>query len=70
MPAGRSLYGTLSEQLADEHSFANGLRRIIDVRDRFGIATATQLDIPDVANKAELVMVHELRDGDDPDDRR
>jgi maltose alpha-D-glucosyltransferase/alpha-amylase len=63
MPAGRSLYGTLSEQLADEHSFANGLRRILDVRDRFGIATATQLDVPDVADKAELVMVHELRDG-------
>ena len=30
MPPGRSLYGTLSEQLADEHSFASGLRRILD----------------------------------------
>src|SRR6187401_772083 len=32
MPAARSLYGSLPEQLADEDSFANGLRRIIEVR--------------------------------------
>ena len=61
MPAGRSLYGTLPEQLADEHSFANGLRRIIAVRDEYGIATATQIDVPEVANKAELIMVHRAR---------
>jgi trehalose synthase len=63
MPAGRSLYGTLGEQLADPDSFASGLRRILDVRRRYGIATATQIDVPDVADKAELVMVHELADG-------
>lgn len=63
MPAGRSLYGTLAEQLSDQDSFASGLRRILEVRSRHGIATATQLDVPDVSNKAELVMVHELPDG-------
>jgi maltose alpha-D-glucosyltransferase/alpha-amylase len=62
MPAARSLYGTLPDQLADEHSFANGLRRIIAVRDEYGIATATQVDVPEVANKAELIMVHRLAD--------
>jgi trehalose synthase len=63
MPACRSLYGTLPDQLADEDSFANGLRAIIDVRDRYGIATAKQIDVPEVGNKAELIMVHELADG-------
>ena len=63
MPAGRSLYGTLSEQLADPNSFASGLRRILEVRSRHGVATARQLDVPDVSNKAELIMVHELADG-------
>src|SRR3954451_21192091 len=63
MPAGRSLYGTLSEQLADPDSFARGLQRILEVRRRYGIATAEQIDVPDVSHKAELVMVHRLRDG-------
>jgi maltose alpha-D-glucosyltransferase/alpha-amylase len=63
MPAGRSLYGTLPEQLADPSSFASGLRRILEVRRRHGIATARQIDVPDVSNKAELVLVHELADG-------
>ncbi|WP_372517929.1 maltose alpha-D-glucosyltransferase [Solirubrobacter phytolaccae] len=63
MPAGRSLYGSLPEQLADPASFASGLRRILDVRGQHGIATAKQIDIPDVSNKAELVMVHELDGG-------
>lgn len=63
MPAGRSLYGSLPEQLADPGSFASGLRKILDVRNRHAIAAARQIDIPDVSNKAELVMVHELDDG-------
>src|SRR4051794_28767194 len=64
MPPGRSLYGPLPDQLADPNSFANGLRRIIEVRDRYGIAAAKQIDVPEVGNKAELIMVHELADGD------
>jgi trehalose synthase len=63
MPAGRSLYGTLGDQLADPGSFASGLKRILEVRARHGIATATQIDVPDVSNKAELIMVHALSDG-------
>ena len=60
MPPGRSLYGTLGEQLADPDSFARRLARIIEVRRRSGIATATQIDVPDVSHKSELVMVHNL----------
>jgi hypothetical protein len=62
MPAGRSLYGTLSAQLADETSFARGLQRILEVRRKYKIASAEQIDVPDVAHKAELVMVHRLPD--------
>jgi trehalose synthase len=62
LPAGRSLYGTLPEQLADEHSFASQLRRIIDVRRRCKIAMGVQLDVPQVSHRSLLVMVHRLDD--------
>jgi trehalose synthase len=60
MPPAPSLYGTLPEQLADPDSFARRLARILDVRRRSGIATATQIDVPDVSHKSVLVMVHNL----------
>ncbi|BAH52726.1 maltose alpha-D-glucosyltransferase [Rhodococcus opacus] len=62
IPRGRSLYGSLPVQLQDPNSFARRLARIIDVRNRFGIATAVQLDVPTVSHKGLLVMVHELAD--------
>jgi trehalose synthase len=64
MPKGTALYGSLPEQLADETSFISGLRDILAVRAHYGIATATQLDVPPVSNKAMLVMVHRLEKGD------
>jgi hypothetical protein len=64
MPKGTTLYGPLPAQLADETSFINGLRDILAVRAHYGIATATQLDVPPVSNKAMLVMVHRLEKGD------
>ena len=39
-----------------------GCARIIDVRTACGIATAVQVDIPEVSHRAELVMVHRLAD--------
>lgn len=60
MPQGRSLYGTLPEQLQDPTSFASRLREVIRVRDDYGLATATQVDVPAVSHKAMLVMVHVL----------
>jgi trehalose synthase len=62
LPVGRSLYGGLEEQLADEGSFACGLQRIIAVRRSYRIATAAQIDVPEVSHKAMLVMVHRLHD--------
>ena len=63
MPRGRSLYGSLPEQLKKENSFVSRLRDILAVRRRCGIATSTQIDIPAVSNKALLVMVHRLDSG-------
>ncbi|MBP2366246.1 maltose alpha-D-glucosyltransferase [Pseudonocardia parietis] len=63
MPRGRSLYGALPEQLADETSFARQMQAILKVRKHSGVATARQVDVPDVAHRGLLVMVHALDDG-------
>jgi trehalose synthase len=60
MPRGTSLYGSLPDQLKDANSFASRLRDILTVRSRYRIATSVQVDVPQVANKAMLVMVHLL----------
>lgn len=60
MPRARALYGTLPEQLKRKTSFASRLRELLRIRNRFGIATARQVDVPDVAHPGMLVMVHEL----------
>ena len=64
MPRGAALYGPLPDQLADPDSFASRLSRILAVRKRYGIASAKQVDVPDVSHKAMLVMVHELTDAE------
>jgi trehalose synthase len=60
MPRGTSLYGSLPQQLQDPTSFASRLREVMAVRSRYGISTSTQVDVPDVPDKAMLVMVHLL----------
>ncbi|MEO9201643.1 MAG: maltose alpha-D-glucosyltransferase [Mycobacterium sp.] len=64
MPRGRSLYGSLTRQLTDDDSFATQLGHILRVRGRHGIDVASQIDIPEVAHRGMLVMVHRLDDGD------
>jgi trehalose synthase len=64
VPVGRSLYGTIPEQLADENSFANRLSQVLTVRREHKIATARQIDIPAVAHPSMLVMVHALDPAD------
>ncbi|HWE12221.1 MAG TPA: maltose alpha-D-glucosyltransferase [Solirubrobacteraceae bacterium] len=63
LPAGRSLYGSLPEQLLDPSSFASQLKRTIEVRREHEIHLADQLDIPEVPNKAMLVLLHKLPSG-------
>jgi trehalose synthase len=60
MPRGSSLYGSLPRQLQDANSFAARLRDILAIRTRYGISTSVQVDVPEVSNKAMLVMVHRL----------
>ncbi len=62
MPRGKSLYGSIPEQLADEASFLRQLQAILRVRSHYGIATSRQIDIPEVSHRAMLVMVHQLED--------
>jgi trehalose synthase len=63
MPRGTSLYGSLPEQLKDPNSFASQLREVLAVRTRHRIATAVQVDVPEVSNPAMLAMVHRLDTG-------
>jgi trehalose synthase len=63
MPAGRALYGSLPEQLADPDSFVSRLRKVLEVRNACSLATAEQVDVPLVSQRAMLVMVHRLPDG-------
>jgi len=60
MPRGSSLYGSLPRQLQDANSFASRLRDILAIRTRYGISTSVQVDVPEVSNKAMLMMVHLL----------
>src|SRR5690606_5126693 len=60
MPRGRSLYGSLPAQLADPAAFASRLAPLPRVRTDYRIDVATQLDVPQVSQRAMLVMVHGL----------
>ncbi|GGM08728.1 trehalose synthase [Pseudomonas asuensis] len=63
LPKAVNLYGSLTEQLADPDSFANKLKRILSVRQAYGIASSHQVAVPDVVSPGLLVMVHELPAG-------
>ncbi|QMU84765.1 maltose alpha-D-glucosyltransferase [Paenarthrobacter ureafaciens] len=63
MPRARSLYGSLPEQLKDPSSYARRLQEILRVRESSGIATSVLLDVPEVSNRALLVLVNQLGDG-------
>ncbi len=62
MPRGRSLYGSIPDQLDDDTSFLRQLQAILKVRSHYGIATSRQIDIPEVSHRGMLVLVHALAD--------
>jgi maltose alpha-D-glucosyltransferase/alpha-amylase len=63
MMRARSLYGSLAEQMTQPNSFARRLQKIIRMRKQYGLATAVQVDVPNVAHPAMLVMVHKIEGG-------
>ena len=60
LPRATELYGSLPSQLKKQTSFARQLQKVLEVRERYGIATAHQLDIPTPEHTSLLVMVHSL----------
>ena len=58
MPRARTLHGPIDAQLQDPRSFVRRLKDLLHLRGYFAIATTRQVDVPDVAHPAMLVMVH------------
>ncbi|HKS14043.1 MAG TPA: maltose alpha-D-glucosyltransferase, partial [Pseudomonas sp.] len=63
MPRARALYGSLDAQMERGDSFACKVKKLLAVRQAYGIATSKQILVPDVVNPGLLVMVHELPTG-------
>ncbi|MGV8124739.1 MAG: maltose alpha-D-glucosyltransferase [Candidatus Xenobiia bacterium LiM19] len=59
----RCLYGPLPEQLKSPGSFAERLKRIIAIRNEYGIHLSEQIAIPSVKHSGLIVMVHRLPAG-------
>ena len=62
MPRGRSLYGSIPEQLDDETSFVRQLQAILRRAPPLRHRHQPQVDIPDVSHRGMLVLVHELEE--------
>jgi hypothetical protein len=62
MPRPTEVYGSIATQLEDPESFVSHLQKLLEHREACGLATAHQIDIPEVSHKAMLVMVHRLPD--------
>jgi trehalose synthase len=63
LPRGRSLYGTIPDQLADPTSFLSRLTGLLSVRESLGLATARQLDLATSDSASVLGLVHVLPNG-------
>jgi len=63
MPRARALYGSLDEQLERGDSFACKVKKLLAVRQAYGLASSRQVLVPEVASAGLLVMVHELPAG-------
>lgn len=63
MPRARSLYGSLDSQLERGDSFACKVKKLLAVRQAYGLASSRQVLVPEVSSPGLLVMVHELPAG-------
>ena len=62
LPKARTLYGSLAQQLEQPDSFLMQLKRLLAVRQAYGIAMGRQIAVPPVKAKGLLIMLHELPD--------
>jgi len=60
IPRAKELYGCLPEQLKDPDSFASRMKDMLGIREKYGIALAKRIEIPEVQNKGVVIMVHKL----------
>lgn len=60
IPKATALYKSLPQQLQDEQSFAYQLKEMLAVREKYNIASATQIEIVDNIDSRILVMIHRL----------
>src|SRR5262249_25858491 len=60
LPRAKTLYGPLPEQLKDPDSFASQLKRILAGRQRYRLAEAELVAVPEVKNAAVAVLVLKL----------
>ena len=63
LPRARALYGSLETQLEQGDSFACMVKKVLAVRQAYGIASSRQVLVPEVSHPGLLVMVHELPTG-------
>lgn len=63
MPRARTLYGPITEQLEQPDSYVSQLKRLLEVREAYGIAASRQILLPDCVAPGLLIMVHELPNG-------
>jgi len=60
MPKAKMLYGTLPEQLKDADSFVSQLKKMLEIREKYKLALAELIAVPDIRNSGVVVMVHHL----------
>lgn len=60
MPRATNLYATLPQQLQDPQSFTSQLKSMLEIRNRYKLASGHQLEIPPTSDKSMFAMVHKL----------
>ncbi len=60
LPRAQSLYGSLTEQLQNEDSFAFLLKTLLSLRESLGIAQSELVAVPAVSSEGVVIMVNKL----------
>ena len=60
IPRATTLYGPITTQLEEPDSFVSHLKRLLEIREAYGIAASRQVLLPETDAPGLLVMVHAL----------